>query len=90
VPYSPKCREILEALRDQLDLARSEFHAANKEFEGIVNDTPSGIPQPDGSFRVQRAGQASRAALQNYRRALKRFSDFTLEGAVPDDLLRRD
>jgi hypothetical protein len=44
-----------------------------------------GIPQPDGVVRIHKTGQASRAALQNYMRAVKRFADFHLEGRVTDD-----
>jgi hypothetical protein len=49
---------------------------------------PSEIPHPDGNLRIRQAGEDSRAALQNYKRALNRFTDYALSGTVPKDLLR--
>jgi hypothetical protein len=77
--------EVLQFLRLQLDAARIEYTKASAEFDLMVKEVPSGIPQPDGALRIQKAGQASRTALQRYRRALKHFADFTLEGRVTDD-----
>jgi hypothetical protein len=60
-----------------VDAARIEYTVASAEFDLMVRDVPSGIPQPDdGSLRIQKAGQASRAALQHYMRALKRYAGF--------------
>ena len=67
-------REILQFLREQLDVARIEYTKASAQFDLMVKEVPSGIPQPDGHLRIHEAGQASRAALENYMRALKRFA----------------
>jgi len=72
-------QEVLQFLRVQLDAARTVYTAACAEFDSMVKEVPSGIRQPDDALRIQKAGQASRAALQNYMRALKHFADFTLE-----------
>ncbi len=74
---------IEEFLKGQLDEARAEYDTAHKKF-------PSEIPQPDGSLRIRQAGGASRAALQNYKRALKRFTEYSFSGTVPKDLLPPD
>ena len=66
--------EVLEFLREQLDAARLEYTVASAEFDVMVRNVPSGITQPDGPLRIHKAGQASRAALENYMRALKRFA----------------
>jgi hypothetical protein len=79
--------KIEERLKEDLDKARSEYQAACVEFHSLVKDIPSGIPQPDGELRLRRSGEVSRAALQNYSLALKRFSQYTLSGIVPKDLL---
>jgi hypothetical protein len=63
-------------LREQLDAARIEYTVASAEFDLLVKEVPSGIPPPDGSLRIHKAGQASREALQHYMRALKRLADF--------------
>jgi hypothetical protein len=75
--YDSDDRDVLQFLREQVDAARIEYTvAASAEFDLMVKEVPSGIPQPDGSLRIHKAGQASRAALQNYMRALKRLVDF--------------
>jgi len=74
--YHSDDREVLQFLREQLDAARIEYTVASAEFDLLVKEVPSGIPQPDGSLRIHKAGQASRAALQHYMRALKRLADF--------------
>ena len=79
--------EIEQRLKGDLEKARVEYQAACAEFHSLVQDIPSGIPQPDGELRIRQTGEASRAALQNYTRALKRFSQYTLAGIVPKDLL---
>jgi hypothetical protein len=63
-------------LREQLDAARIEYTVASAEFDLLVKEVPSGIPPPDGSLRIHKAGQAAREALQHYMRALKRLADF--------------
>jgi hypothetical protein len=74
--YRSDDREILQFLREQVDSARVDYTAASAVFDLMVKDVLRGIPQPDGSRRIRRAGQASMAALQNYMRALKRLTDF--------------
>ena len=66
---------------------RVEHVAASRQFELLVNDSPAGLPHPDGALQMHQAGRDSRSALQDYMRALKRFTDFTLNGTVPEDLL---
>ena len=83
--YQSNHQEVLQFLREQLEAARIEYIKTSGELDSMVKEMPSGIPHPDGPLRIQRTGQASRVALQNYSRALKRFADFTLEGRVPDD-----
>jgi hypothetical protein len=79
--------EIEERLRCDLEKARAVYQGACGEFHSLVKDIPSGIPQSDGELRIRQAGEASRVALQDYIFALKRFSQYTLAGVVPEDLL---
>jgi hypothetical protein len=74
--YHSDDREVLQFLREQLDAARIEYTAASAEFDLMVKEVPRRIPQPNEPLRIHKAGQASRAALQNYMRALKRLADF--------------
>jgi hypothetical protein len=87
---SSDSRKHLDAekrLGGDLEKARVEYRAACIEFHSLLNDIPSGIPQPDGNLRIMQTGQAARAALEKYRRAIQRFNDCTVYGIAPEDLL---
>jgi hypothetical protein len=90
MPYQDDDPEIEERLKGDLDRARAEYGAASRKFDLLIKDIPSGIPQPDGDLRIRQTGADARAALQNYMRALRRFSEYTLSGTVPKDLLPPD
>ena len=87
MPYPGDDLDIEERLKGELDRARAEYQATSTEFDSLIKDIPSGIPSPDGELRIRQTGAASRTALQKYSRALKRFSEYTLSGMVPKDLL---
>ena len=82
--------DIEERLKGDLHKAHAEYQAACGEFQSMVEGIPSGIPQPDGELRIRPTGAGSRAALQNYRRALMRFSEYCISGTVPKDLFPLD
>jgi hypothetical protein len=88
--YRGDDREIEKRLKVDLDKARVEYQVAWGEFQSIIEDFPSAIPQPDGELRIRQSGAASRAALQNYRLALMRFSEYCISGTVPEDLWAAD
>jgi len=78
--------EIEERLKADLEKARAEYKAAAAEFDSLIREIPSGVRTSDGELRIRQSGEASRAALRNYTLALKRFSQYTLSGIVPEDL----
>ena len=41
------------------------------ELDRVISEAPSGIPGPDGSFRIGQAGRRQAAAYENYQTALK-------------------
>ena len=86
MPYRHDHLEIEQRLKGELDKAREAYGAASREFDLLIRDIPSGIPQPDGNLRIRKIGEASRVALKNYTLALKRFSQYTLAGIVPEDM----
>ena len=49
----------------ELDNARDEHSAATARFDRLAEDTPSGLPHPDGSLRIRQAGKNVRASLAN-------------------------
>ena len=79
--------EIRQRLWEQLDKARAEHLAPIARFDPLIREIPAEFPHPDGSLGVQRAGKDSRSALESYVHALKRFTDFVLNGTIPEDLL---
>ncbi len=87
MPYPGQDLKIENHLKGELDKARAEFQATSREFHSLITDIPSEIPSPDGDLRIRQTGEASRAALQKFSRALMRFSEYMLSGTVPNDLL---
>ena len=64
--------------------ARDQLRAAHERFCEIVSDIPSGIPQPDGAVRIQRAGAEVRRINRQHVEATKRLMDYILHGTVPE------
>ena len=50
-----------------------------------MRDIPSGLPQPDGSQRIQNAAHALAAARNQVMRAHSRLDEFLAHGVVPGD-----
>ena len=78
-------QDIGRRLAKELDAARRNHVDAQKTFDAMVNDTPSGLPYPDGVFRLEQASKDSRRALESYYAALRRYSDFMLRDVMPED-----
>ena len=74
-------------LQEQLYVARVAHSAASARFDLLAKEVPSGLPHPDGSMRVQKAGNERSAALRRYMLALKQLTDYTLSRKVPADPL---
>jgi len=50
-----------------------------------MSDIPSGLPQPDGSQRIQNAAHALAAARNEVMRAHSRLDEFLARGGVSVD-----
>ena len=50
-----------------------------------MEDIPSGLPQPDGSQRIQNAAHALAAARNQLMRAHSQLDEFLARGLVPGD-----
>ena len=77
--------DIAAKLKAELDEANRENIAASAEFNSIMKDIPSGIPQPDGSLRIRQAAAKMNAAVRKHVLAVNRFSDFMVHGVPPED-----
>ena len=77
---------VWQYLWDELEKVRYEQVIASARFDQLVTAGPSGPRHPDGSLLIQKAAREANAALLQNMHALKRFTDFTLWGIVPEDL----
>jgi hypothetical protein len=78
--------EIERILRSEVESAFQRFKEASAEFNTVLGDVPSRIPEPDGSLIIQQAGDQKIAAIRRLRLALDRFDGFILDGRIPADL----
>jgi hypothetical protein len=82
-----KWAKIEKMLHDELELARFFYDAETKAFGAATKEMiPTDPDYPDRTAAIRTAGDGRRSALQAYMRALKRFSDFIIDGVVPDDV----
>ncbi len=61
-------------LFSELEAARVEWQQAGERFRAILAEVPSGLPNPDGTYRISSASRAYRTAGEKYRSALTRFA----------------
>jgi hypothetical protein len=78
-------REIRAALQREILESTARADAASKELIAIMGDIPSGLPQPDGSVRIQNAAHALAAARKAMMQAHSRLNDFADRGVFPED-----
>jgi hypothetical protein len=84
---SPQNRHELEALwRERLQIARSNYDVAVAEFRKVSADLKQWpLPAPDGSAAFRQVRVAESAALNEYIRTLKIFTDLIVHGKTPED-----
>ena len=78
-------RQIHAALYLEVLASTVRAHAASEALSAIMGDIPSGLPQPDGSQRIQNAAYALAAARNEVMQAHSRLDDFLSRGAYPVD-----
>lgn len=78
-------REIRAALQREILASTARAHAASEHLGAIMSDIPSGLPQPDGSQRIQNAAHALAAARNEVMRAHSRLDEFLARGGVSVD-----
>ena len=77
--------EIEKILSAELDAAKHRNIITRNNFQSVIKDVPSGIPIPDGTFRIKTAGIEHREALQELYSALTRYNGFIVRGIIPED-----
>ena len=78
-------QQISAALHREIQASTARAHAASEELIAIMGDIPSGLPQPDGSARIQNAAYALAAARNEVMKAHSRLNEFLTRGVVPGD-----
>jgi hypothetical protein len=79
-------REIRAALEREILASTARAHAASGVLGAIMRDIPSGLPQPDGSQRIQNAAHALAAARNEVMKAHSRLDEFLAHVGVPGDI----
>jgi hypothetical protein len=64
--------------------ALKQLKAARDRFNRILAETPGGVPQPDASLRIQRAGAEVRKLNRQAAEANQRLMDYLMHGRVPE------
>src|SRR6266481_4053700 len=83
--------QIEKILHDELERAGLLYDAETKAFGAATKEMILTDPDhPDRTAAIRTAGEGRRSALHAYSRALKRFTDFIVNGVVPDDLKGTD
>jgi hypothetical protein len=79
-------RQVERRLVAEMNEARQLLHKADLDFRNIVGAIPSGVPAPDSSLHITKAGQECGRLREALTEAEKRWFDFVIHGTVPDGL----
>ena len=77
---------IHKLLQTDFHQALAEMNAASNDFQDVMREIPSGLPQPDGAQRIHNASRQYSTAREKLMKARTRFDNFAIHGIVPDDL----
>ena len=80
---------IEKILWDDFENSVLEKNVALEEFNSVIEDTPSGLPHPDGVERIKACSRRYSAARQHMILALERLNNFRNSGIVPDEILKK-
>jgi hypothetical protein len=81
-------REIRGPLLQDVLGATFRMNEASQEFEVAMDQSPSGLPHPDGSQRIKNASVRLSIARQQMMVAHNRLSTYLDRGILPEDLKR--
>jgi hypothetical protein len=56
-----------DQLRKELEVAFREYVAAEASFRRITQELPTGMPGPDGTFRIVKAAIERKTAFEKYQ-----------------------
>ena len=76
---------IEKELTATLEAAHQRKQLARRAYESAIRKATA-APRPEGLQEMKNAAMEHRLSHDAYEHALKRFTDFTSNGIVPDDL----
>jgi len=77
--------EVERILSEKVHAARGRHESASSAVREVTSDIPSGIPHPDGTFRIRQVFEEQRRARASLAKALEQLNDFLLYGIVPEE-----
>jgi predicted nucleic acid-binding Zn ribbon protein len=79
-------RQKTECWRKRVEAARRQYDLTVTQFRKVLAEQKNWpLPAPDGSTAVRKARLQRSAALNEYMRTLRIFTDLTVYGKVPED-----
>jgi hypothetical protein len=78
-------RQVRARLQREILASTVRANAASQDLSAIMRDIPSGLPQPDGSQRIQNAAHVLAAARNEVMQAHSRLDEFLARGGVSGD-----
>jgi hypothetical protein len=72
----------LAAIEKELEKTWRERKKAIAEFDCLVDQAPSKIPEPDGSLRIQQARAKMSEAINAHSRAVKRYMELFTKRSI--------
>lgn len=85
VPGTGRNRDTENRLRLQVIEARAVFDQASETFQSLVHMGIDARETADGALALSQARRIHGEACENYVRALRRFSQYVLEGKGPEE-----
>jgi hypothetical protein len=79
-------QEIRTTLFEDVFEATAQNNEANREFEAVIGQFPSGLPHPKGAERIKNASNSLAVAREKKMKAHNRLNDYLGRGIVPEDL----
>ena len=81
-------RNIRNRLLQELLEATARSSDAARDFDAVLGQFPSGLPDPDGAQQIKSASENLAVARNALMKAHNRLSEYQDRGIVPEDLKR--
>jgi hypothetical protein len=81
--------EVLELLKYDVRVAKAKYETAKAEALDLLDDgIPTGMPHPNGTFRIRQLLRNESSAWKAWVQARERLDQFAIFGILRDDSKR--